>query len=229
MAVEIVYETHSISVHNEQGIASGWPPGELSERGRALAAELGERRRDDGLDAVFSSDLRRAVQTAEIAFAGTDIPLFQDRRLRECHYGEFDGRPVRELERLRARHTDEPGPDGQSYRDVVRQMADFLTDLAAAWDGRKVLLIAHSANAGRCSICCTASRCTSWSTGRSTGGPAGRSSCRTAGRARTRRAERAARPHTGVARRSRETPGRSPGGPRESDRDQGACPASAQS
>jgi broad specificity phosphatase PhoE len=146
MAVEIVYETHSISVHNEQGIASGWPPGELSERGRALAAELGERRRDDGLDAVFSSDLRRAVQTAEIAFAGTDIPLFQDRRLRECHYGEFDGRPVRELEKRRARHIDEPWPGGQSYLDVVRQMGGFLTDLAAAWDGGKVLLIAHSAN-----------------------------------------------------------------------------------
>src|SRR5690606_37668775 len=80
MAVEIVYETHSISDHNESGIASGWLPGELSERGRALAAELGERRRHDGFDAVSSSDLRRAVQTARIAFEGSGIPLIQDRR-----------------------------------------------------------------------------------------------------------------------------------------------------
>jgi|GEM_PF-2587235 len=49
MAAEIVCETHSISVHNEPGIASGRLPGELAERGRALAAELGEHRRDDGL------------------------------------------------------------------------------------------------------------------------------------------------------------------------------------
>lgn len=228
MAAEIVCETHSISVHNEQGIASGRLPGELAEQaGRsppssanaaATTASRGLQLRPAPCRTDRGDRLRRV-----------GLPLLEDRRLRECRYGEFDGRPVRELERLRARHTDEPGPDGQSYRDVVRQMADFLTDLAAAWDGRKVLLIAHSANAGRCSICCTASRCTSWSTGRSTGGPAGRSSCRTAGRARTRRAERAARPHTGDARRSRETPGRSPGGPRESGRDQGACPASAQS
>ncbi len=94
MAVEIVYETHSISDHNEAGIASGWLPGELSALGRELAAELGTRRRDDGLAAVFSSDLRRAVQTAEIAFAGSAVPLLRDRRLRECHYGDLDGMPV---------------------------------------------------------------------------------------------------------------------------------------
>ncbi|MBA2359285.1 MAG: histidine phosphatase family protein, partial [Actinobacteria bacterium] len=64
MSVEIVFETHSISTDNERGIATGWLPGLLSERGRTLAAELGERRRDDGIAAVFTSDLRRAVETA---------------------------------------------------------------------------------------------------------------------------------------------------------------------
>jgi broad specificity phosphatase PhoE len=146
MAVDIVYETHSISDHNELGIASGWLPGELSERGLALAAELGERRRHDGLDVVFSSDLHRAVQTAQVAFEGSDLPLIQDRRLRECHYGELDGMPVSVLETRRARHIDEPWPGGQSYRDVVKLTNDFLVDLAVEWDGRKVLLISHSAN-----------------------------------------------------------------------------------
>ena len=70
VAVELVYETHSISVDNERGIATGWLPGELSEEGRRLAAELGKRRRHDGIACVFTSDLRRAVETAEIAFAG---------------------------------------------------------------------------------------------------------------------------------------------------------------
>jgi broad specificity phosphatase PhoE len=52
--------------------------GELSKAGRESARELGARRRDDGIVAVFSSDLRRAVETAEIAFAGLPIPLHQD-------------------------------------------------------------------------------------------------------------------------------------------------------
>jgi broad specificity phosphatase PhoE len=55
MPIEIVFETHSISVDNERGIATGWLPGRLSERGRRLAGELGARRRDTGLAAPFSS------------------------------------------------------------------------------------------------------------------------------------------------------------------------------
>ncbi|GAA4558639.1 GNAT family N-acetyltransferase [Planotetraspora kaengkrachanensis] len=146
MAVTIVYETHSITTDNEAGIATGWLPGELSARGRALAAELGARRRDDGIAAVFTSDLRRAVQTAEIAFAGSGIPVFQDVRLRECDYGDLNGAPVERLAAERSLHIEIPWPGGQSYRQVVGLTRDLLRDLVAAWDGARVLVIAHSAN-----------------------------------------------------------------------------------
>jgi alpha-ribazole phosphatase/probable phosphoglycerate mutase len=146
MAVEIIYETHSLTEDNEQGIATGWLPGQLSAQGRRLAAELGVRRRDTGLAAVFSSDLLRAVDTARIAFDGTAIPIIQDVRLRECNYGELNGRPVAELVADRGRRIDEPFPGGQSYRDVVDATADFLRELGRDRDGQKVLVIAHSAN-----------------------------------------------------------------------------------
>ena len=41
MAVELIYETHSLTVDNERGVATGWLPGELSARGRALARAIG--------------------------------------------------------------------------------------------------------------------------------------------------------------------------------------------
>jgi len=66
VSVQLVFETHSTTLDNERGLATGWLPGELSDEGRLQAAELGRRRRDDGLTAAFTSDLRRAVQTAEI-------------------------------------------------------------------------------------------------------------------------------------------------------------------
>ena len=146
MAVEIIYETHQTSTDNEAGIATGWLPGELSVLGRRQARELGERRRHDGLAAVFTSDLRRAVETAEIAYRATDIPLFQDARLRECNYGELNGAPVSLIAAERAHRVSTPFPGGQSYEDVVQNMAAFLRDLAAEWDDTRILLIAHSAN-----------------------------------------------------------------------------------
>jgi broad specificity phosphatase PhoE len=145
MTVEIVYETHSISVDNERGVATGWLDGKLSERGRELALELGRRRRNDDLAAVFSSDLRRAVETAEIAFGGSGIPIRLDPRLRECNYGELNGAPVARIESERARRIDEPYVGGESYRDCVERMREFLDDLVPAYDGRRVLLIGHAA------------------------------------------------------------------------------------
>jgi broad specificity phosphatase PhoE len=146
MAVEIIYETHSTTTDNEAGLATGWLPGRLSEEGRRQARELGERRRDGGIAAVFVSDLARAVETAEIAFDGSGIPIYRDARLRECNYGTLNGMPVAQLHALRPQHVDEPFPGGQSYRQVVAQTRDFLRSLAVAWEGRRVVVIAHSAN-----------------------------------------------------------------------------------
>ena len=145
MSVELVYETHSLTTDNENGVATGWLDGLLSEAGKQLAAQLGERRRDDNLAAVFTSDLRRAVETVEIAFVGSDIPVFQDPRLRECDYGLLNGMPVSRLEEERLQHIEEPWPEGESYRQVVERVANFLDELPQRWEGTTVLVIGHSA------------------------------------------------------------------------------------
>ncbi|MGH3072133.1 MAG: histidine phosphatase family protein [Gaiellaceae bacterium] len=145
MSVELVYETHSTTVHNETGVATGWLDGELSEHGREQARALGDRRRN--VDVVYTSDLGRAVRTAEIAFGGTDVAVHLDTRLRECNYGELNGRPAVEIDAARRlRHLDEPFPGGQSYRDVVEATRTFLADVAERHDGERVLVIGHSAN-----------------------------------------------------------------------------------
>ncbi|MGH3134366.1 MAG: histidine phosphatase family protein [Gaiellaceae bacterium] len=145
VSVEIVFETHSISTDNENGIATGWLDGRLSERGRSLARALGERRRRDGLTAVFTSDLARAVETAELAFEACDVPIRRDPRLRECNYGELNGMPSALLEAERSNRVDEPFPGGESYRQVVERVQGFLDDLSPELDGTRVLVIGHSA------------------------------------------------------------------------------------
>lgn len=146
MALQLVYETHAITTDNEVGIATGWNPGILSSRGRKTAAELGNRRREDGLAAVFVSDLARAVETARIALEGTALTVTEDPRLRECNYGRMNGMPVARLDEQRIHHLDEPWPGGESYRQVVDRTISLLDDLVARWDGARVLLISHSAN-----------------------------------------------------------------------------------
>jgi alpha-ribazole phosphatase/probable phosphoglycerate mutase len=144
-AVRIVFETHSLTVDNERGLATGWLGGALSARGRALAAELGERRGDDGVDVVFASDLARAVETAEIAFGATGIPVGLDWRLREVDYGDLNGTPADAIAAERARRVDVPFPDGESYRDAVCRVASFLDEVRVDCAGERILLIGHTA------------------------------------------------------------------------------------
>jgi broad specificity phosphatase PhoE len=139
--LELIFETHSTTTDNERGLATGWLPGELSESGRKQAVLLGERRQD--VDAVFSSDLGRALETVAIAFFGADVPVFHDWRLRECDYGALNGAPVGELEV--EKHIEVPYPGGESYRDVVARVSSFLADVRARWDGKRVLVVSHAA------------------------------------------------------------------------------------
>jgi broad specificity phosphatase PhoE len=143
--IEVVFETHSLSEDNEAGIASGWSHSRLSARGRDLARQLGERRRSDGIAAVFASDLRRAAETAHIAFADTLIPVFLDWRLRECDYGERNAGPAERQLRDRPNFLDVPYPGGESWRQAVARVGRFLEDLPTRWDGTRVLIIGHVA------------------------------------------------------------------------------------
>jgi broad specificity phosphatase PhoE len=94
---------------------------------------------------VLSSNLGRAVETTQIAFAGSGIRIYLDWRLRECNYGELNATPVAELDARRRRHLDEPFPRGESYRDVVRRKESFLGDVARMLDGRRIVVIGHAA------------------------------------------------------------------------------------
>lgn len=94
----------------------------------------------------LTSDLRRAVETAQIAFPDGAPPLHQDTRLRECNYGRLNGSPVSRIAAQRLHRIDVPFPGGQSYRQVLVAMDAFLHDLADRRNGTRILLIAHSAN-----------------------------------------------------------------------------------
>jgi broad specificity phosphatase PhoE len=145
VSIRIVFETHSVSEDNEREIASGWLPGCLSERGRALARELGQRRAADDLAAVFTSDLRRAVQTVQLAFPNDQPPILVDWRLRECDYGSLNGAAAAQVHGERRHHLVTPYPGGESWEQAVHRVGRFLGDLPLRWSEQRVLVIGHLA------------------------------------------------------------------------------------
>lgn len=145
MAIQLVFETHSLSEDNLRGVATGWQHSRLSAEGRALSEELGARRRADGIQVVLTSDLRRAVETAELVFAQTSVPILHDWRLRECNYGVLNGQPAADLHRDRRQYLDVAYPGGESWRQAVQRVGRVLADLPLFWPDARILVIGHVA------------------------------------------------------------------------------------
>ncbi len=144
MAVEIIFEAHGTTYDNEAHVSSGHNDVALSPLGIQQSKEMGERYKDAHFDAIFCSDLQRAYKSAEIAF-GDKFPIIQDARLRECDYGDLTQHPSSEVDVEKPKRINTPFPNGESYEQTSLRMKAFLDDLAAKYDGKKVMVIGHRA------------------------------------------------------------------------------------
>lgn len=144
MAVRITYFVHGTTTDNEQDISSGWSDVELSELGVRQSKELTEKTADKHFDLVFCSDLKRAIDSANIAWGGK-YAIIHDTRLRECDYGDYNGKPSRIVEPLQEKSISNPMPNGESYEMVKSRIADFLDFIKTEYDGRHIAIVGHKA------------------------------------------------------------------------------------
>lgn len=143
MAVAITYFVHGTTGDNEKGISSGWSDVDLSELGVKQSIALKEQVKDKHFDVIFCSDLIRAVHSSELAFG--QAPIIQDARLRECNYGEYNGRESEIVEPMQERNITKRFPGGECYEDVKERIGSFVDFLKENYDGKSVAIVAHKA------------------------------------------------------------------------------------
>jgi 2,3-bisphosphoglycerate-dependent phosphoglycerate mutase len=96
MTCHLILLRHGNSVWNQKNLFTGWVDVDLTEQGRAEAKRAGELLGESGLkpDVLFTSVLKRAINTAHIALDQIDrnwIPTYRSWRLNERHYGALQG------------------------------------------------------------------------------------------------------------------------------------------
>jgi probable phosphomutase (TIGR03848 family) len=136
----VVLVRHGLT-HLTGPVLAGWTPGlHLDDRGRAQAAAVAERLRPLPLTAIVSSPLDRCLDTAEAVREGRDLELQVDDRLGECRYGDWTGRPLKELAKdplwkvVQAHPSAAvfPGPEGEALRDTQARAVAAVRD----WSSR---------------------------------------------------------------------------------------------
>jgi len=123
-------------------VLAGWTPGVgLDEAGQIQATAVAERLRVLPLTALVSSPLQRCQETAGAVLAGRDgLALHIDDRFGECRYGDWTGRPLKELVKepmwkVVQQHPSAavfPGPDGEGLADTQRRAVAAIRD----WNAR---------------------------------------------------------------------------------------------
>jgi broad specificity phosphatase PhoE len=142
--ISITYFVHSSTIDSEKGLATGWLPGTLSKPGIRQAKELAGLVSHQHFDAVFCSDLKRAIDSAEICF-GAKYQVIQDKRLRECNYGDFNRKSAVGFKNNLGDYIERPFPNGESYKDVGERISGFLDFLKKNYTGKHIAIVAHQA------------------------------------------------------------------------------------
>ncbi|AUX42540.1 uncharacterized protein SOCE26_039730 [Sorangium cellulosum] len=137
---------------------SGWTDTPLDARGRQEAEALGRRlAAGPGFDAVYTSPLSRALETARIAAGAWGPPRPLD-DLREIGCGDVDGAPIEEVKarhaalweaNLRQDDDDFRWPGGESYRELRARCLAAVRAIAAAHPGGRVLVVTHAGVIGQ--------------------------------------------------------------------------------
>ena len=141
METKIIYFVHGTTSDNIEGKCSGWNQVELTDLGKERAIKLGQIRKDTHFDVIFTSDLIRAIDSANLAFP--NVNHIQDKRLRECNYGDLEGKDKNLV--IYEEHIEKPFPNGESLKDVEKRIRNFIEFLKDNYQGKTVGIVAHRA------------------------------------------------------------------------------------
>ena len=140
--VHITYFVHGTTKDNEAGVCTGQNSTELSALGITQSEELINQTKYD-FDKIFTSDLKRAIDSANITWP--DKETIVDKRLRECDYGKLNGQHKSKLNEFKKDHNPiyENYPKGESYNEVTARIRKFLNDLYKKYKGKHIAIAAH--------------------------------------------------------------------------------------
>ncbi|MDO8639302.1 MAG: histidine phosphatase family protein [bacterium] len=150
---------HGESLVNVKELCSCWPEiiySPLTCKGVSQVKKTVEKLQSKHIDLIFSSDILRTKQTAQITAKALGLKIKFDKRLRDIGLGIFNGKSIKEagkfwavenkklsaLEYYKRRFTIK-SPKGENYNGVERRLSSFIKETEKQYQGKNILLVGH--------------------------------------------------------------------------------------
>ena len=143
---------HGITEYNSNRRFAGYSDIEMSSAGYRQVEGLRDRLADEKIDAVYSSDLKRAVVTAETISSGRNVDIVTCPELREINYGDAEGLTFQEISRLYTEVAELitnfslrlEFPGGESFEGFIARTTEFFNRLQQHIPEQTILIVSHS-------------------------------------------------------------------------------------
>jgi len=143
---------HGVTEFNDTRRFMGHSDIDMSDAGHKQVEKLRDRLANEKIDAVYSSDLRRALETAEIVLAGRELDIVGCPELRECNYGSCEGLTFQEIN---SHYPDVAQkcinftlklefPEGESFEEFIERSSSFLEKLDKHEPSETILIASHN-------------------------------------------------------------------------------------
>ena len=137
---------------NILGKTQGLGNSDLTPKGENQALELSKAIKEYPIDYIYSSDLGRAVQTAEIIGSTIGVDIIQTPSLREMGFGDWEGLLIEEIKKDHAKTYEtwrnQPHlvniPNGETLHIIKDRVDAFIKELNEKYDNKHILLVSHS-------------------------------------------------------------------------------------
>ncbi len=148
---------HGTTDWNRGGYIQGHLDTPLNPEGRTQAEAAGVRLAAEGATAIYSSDLLRVYETAQLIARHTGLRIIQKPGLREMHFGDWQGLSFDQIkardpeiyEARRERPFEVPPPGGETWMAFYQRSVGALQEILDATDAQRLIVATHS---GVCTV-----------------------------------------------------------------------------
>ncbi|MCR4434350.1 MAG: histidine phosphatase family protein [Clostridiales bacterium] len=151
MRTRLIFVRHAEAQGNIGRVFHGWTDSELTEKGHIQAERLAERLKDVNIDVLYSSSLKRALQTAGYIAKIKNLPIIRTDKLKEINGGDWENMRWDELPEVwpeqydtwENRPHEHKMPNGESMEEFQGRLIDEVKHIIAQNPGKDVCIVTH--------------------------------------------------------------------------------------